>query len=110
VSDSLPRKDFFSIDNGIHFLYARESFVGLLRKSMPQSKIAVRLRLNVLCWCTSEACKYSITSAVVMAAAMTSCSSAMLGIERFTSAYARQVYEQMMALIQSRSLNYYQNF
>jgi len=59
----------------------------------------------------SEACKYSITSAVVTAAAMTSCSSAVLGIERFTSAYARQVYEQMMALIESRSLElHYQNF
>jgi len=89
----------------------RESFVeGLLRKSVPQSKAAVRLRLNVLCWCTSEACKYSITSAVIMAVAMTSCSSAILGIERFTSAYARQVYEQMVALIQSRSLElHYQN-
>jgi len=52
-----------------------------------------------------------MTSAVVMAAAMTSCSSAVLGIERFTSAYARQVYEQMMALIQSRSLELHcQNF
>ena len=47
-----------------------------------------------------------------MAVAMTSCSSAILGIERFTSAYARQVYEQlqMMAMIQSRSLKlHYQN-
>jgi len=43
----------------------------------------------------SEACKYSITSAVVMAAAMNSCSSSILGIERFASAYARQVFEQM---------------
>jgi len=91
--------------------YMRESFVkGLLRMSMPQSKVAVRLRLNVLCWCTSEACKYSV-SAVAMAAAMTSCSSAILGIEKFTSAFARNVYEQMEALIQSRSLElYYQNF
>jgi len=41
---------------------------------------------------------------------MTSCSSTTLGIERLTSAYARQVYEQM-ALIQSRSLElHYQNF
>jgi len=88
-----------------------ESFIeGLLRKAVPQSKVAARLRLNVLCWCISEACKYSITSAVVMAAAMTSCSSTTLGIERLTSAYARQVYEQM-ALIQSRSLElHYQNF
>ena len=39
-----------------------------------------------------------------MSAAMTSCSSAVLGIERFTGANARKVYEQMMALIQSRSL------
>ena len=82
-----------------------ESFVeGLLRKAVPQSKVAARLRLNVLCWCTSEACKYSITSAVEMAAAMTFCSSSMLGIERLTSTYAKQVYEQTMALIQSRSL------
>jgi len=72
----------------------RESFVeGLLRKAVPQSKVAARLRLNVLCWCTSEACKYNITSAVVMAAAMTSCSSTILDIERLTSAYARQIYE-----------------
>jgi len=77
---------------------------------MPQSKVAVRLRLNVLCWCTSEACKCSI-SAIVMAAAMTSCSSAVLGIEMFTSAFARNVYEQIVALIQSRSLELYcQNF
>ena len=46
-----------------------------------------------------------------MAAAMTSCSSAALGTERFTSAFARKIYEQMMALIQSRSLElHYQNF
>jgi len=56
--------------------YIRESVVeDLLWKSVPQSKVAARLRLNVLCWCTSEACKYSITSAIVMSAAMTSCSS-----------------------------------
>jgi len=54
--------------------------------SVPQSKVTVQLWLNVLCWCTSEACKYSI-SAIVMAAAMTSCSSAILSIERFTSAF-----------------------
>jgi len=75
--------------------YIHESFVDyLLRMSMPQSEVAVRLRLNVLCSCTSEACKYSI-SAVVMAAAVTSSSSATLGIERFTSVFARKVYEQM---------------
>jgi len=46
-----------------------------------------------------------------MAAAMTSCSSAILGIEMFTSAFAKKVYEQMVALIQSRSLElHYQNF
>ena len=74
--------------------YMREIFVeDLLRMSVPQSKVAVRLRLNVLCWCTAEACKYSITRAIVMAAAMTSCSSAILGIERFTSAFARKIYE-----------------
>ena len=45
-----------------------------------------------------------------MAAAMTSCPSTTLGIDRLTSAYARQVNEQMMALIQSRSLElHYQN-
>ena len=39
--------------------HMRESFVvGLLGKSVPQSKIAAWLRLYVL----SEACKYSITS------------------------------------------------
>jgi len=92
--------------------YIRDSFVeDLLRMSVPQSKVAVRLLLNVLCWCISEACKYSIRSAIVMAAAMTSSSSATLGIERFTSAFARKVYEQMVALIQSRSLELYcQNF
>jgi len=78
--------------------YMPKSFVeGLLWKSVPQSKVAARLRLNVLCCCTSEACKYSIRSAVVMAAAMTSCSTAILAAktycrsctystERFTSA------------------------
>jgi len=35
-----------------------------------------------------------------MAAAMTSCSRAILGIERLTSAFARKVYEQMVALMQ----------
>jgi len=91
--------------------YMRESFVeDLLWMSMPQSKVAVWLRLNVLCWCTSEACKCSI-SEIVLAAAMTSCSSATLGIDIFTNAFARQVYEQMVALIQSRSLGlHYQNF
>jgi len=55
--------------------YMRESFVeGLLRrKTLPQSKISAGLRLNVLCWCIFEACKYCIRSAVVMSAAMTSC-------------------------------------
>jgi len=61
--------------------------------SVPQSKVAARLRLNLLCWCTSEACKYSISSAIVMSVAMTSCSSAILGIERFTNAFARKIYE-----------------
>ena len=42
-----------------------------------------------------------------MAPAMTSSSSATLGIERFTSSFARKVYEQMMPLIQSRSLELY---
>jgi len=97
-------------DNGTTS-YMRESFVeGLLRMSVPQSKVAVRLRLNVLCWCTSEACKYSISS-IVMADAMTSCSSATLGIERYTSSFATKVYERMVPLIQSRSLELcYQNF
>jgi len=46
-----------------------------------------------------------------MAAAMTSSSSATLGIERFASAFAGKVNEQMAALIQSRSLELYcQNF
>jgi len=56
----------------------RESFAEeLLRKSVPQNKVAVRLLLNELCWCTSEACKDSI-SAILMAAAMTSCPTAIL--------------------------------
>jgi len=46
-----------------------------------------------------------------MAAAMTSCSSAILGIERFTSTFARKVCQQMVAMIQTRSLElYYQIF
>ena len=46
-----------------------------------------------------------------MAAAMNSSSGATLGNERFTSAFAGKVYEQMVALIQSRSLELYrQNF
>ena len=46
-----------------------------------------------------------------MAAAMTSCSSATLGIQRFANAFAGKVYEQIVALIQSRSLELYcQNF
>ena len=89
-----------------------KSFVeDLLQKSVHKSKVAGRLRLNVLCWCTSEARKYSIRSAIVMAAVMTSCSSAILGIERFASAFARKVYKQMVALIQSRCLElHYQKF
>jgi len=60
--------------------YMCESFVeGLLRrKSLPQSKVAARLRLNVLCWCIFEVCKYNIRSAIVMSAAMTTCSTAIL--------------------------------
>ena len=46
--------------------HMRESFAEeLLRKSVPQNKVAVRLLLNELCWCTSEACKDSI-SAILM--------------------------------------------
>jgi len=41
---------------------------------------------------------------------MTSCSSAILGIERFTSAFARKVYEQMVALIQSWVLFFAETF
>jgi len=78
---------------------------------VPQNKVAARLRLNMLCWCTSEVCKYSTTSAVVKAVAMISCSSAILGMEKFTGAFARKVYEQMVALIQSRNLElHHQNF
>jgi len=51
----------------------------------------------------SATCKYTI-SAVVMAAAVASCSSAILGTESFTSFFAKKVYEQMVALIQGRSL------
>jgi len=57
----------------------RKSFVeGLRWKSVPQSKVTAQFRLNVLCWCSSEACKYSISSSSVMAAAMTSCSTVTL--------------------------------
>jgi len=50
----------------------RESFVeDLLRMSVPLSPAAVWLRLNVVRWCTSVACKYNI-SVIVMAAVMTS--------------------------------------
>jgi len=71
LSVSLLIKDLFSIDSGIHLLYARKFCrrPTSLRKSVPRSKVATRLRLNVLCWCTAEACKYSITSAIVMAVA-----------------------------------------
>jgi len=65
---------------------------------MPQSKVTVWLRLNVLCWCTSEACNYN-TNAIVMVAVMNSCSSAILGIERFTSTFTKKVYEQVVTLI-----------
>ena len=59
--------------------YMRESFVqGLLRKSVPQSKVSAQLRLNVLCCCTSKACKYNIRNAAVILAATTSCSTAIL--------------------------------
>jgi len=37
---------------------------------------------------------------------MSSCASAILAIERFTSAYAKQIYEQMMALIQVEAWNF----
>jgi len=74
---------------------------------MFQSKVDVLFRLNVMCWCTSEVCKHSIC-AIVMAAAIIY---AILGSERFTGAFARKVYEQMVALIQCRSVElYYQNF
>jgi len=40
--------------------YMRESFVeGLHGKTVTQSKVTARLRLNMRCYCTSEACKYS---------------------------------------------------
>ena len=106
MSDSLLRKDFFAIDNGIRFLYARK----FCRRptvevsASEQSRFSASVERAVLVY-TSQACKYSITSAVVMAAAVT-CSSAIVGNERFTSAYARQVYEQMMAYIQSRNWNF----
>jgi len=75
--------------------------------SVPQSKVAVKLRLNVLCWCTSEACKYSI-SAIVMAAAMTTCSRAVMGSERFTVAFVRKIYEHWSKVkIQTRSFKLY---
>ena len=68
--------------------YMRESFVeGQRWKSVPHRKVAAQFRLNVLFWRTSEAYENSTgISAIVMAAAMTSCSSAILGIGRFTTA------------------------
>jgi len=89
-----------------------ESFEeGLLGSQCLTANSLLGFGWNVVCWCSSEACKYSITSAIVMVAAMISCSTAILGIERFTSAFTRKVYEQMVALIQSRSLELrYQNF
>jgi len=47
-----------------------------------------------------------------MAAAMTSCSSAILGMERFTSDFARKIYGHGSKVkIPTRSLKlYYQNF
>jgi len=58
--------------------YMRESFVeGLRWKSVLQSKVATRLRLSMRCCCTSEPYEYSI-SAIVVAAAMTSWSTAIL--------------------------------
>jgi len=46
-----------------------------------------------------------------MAGSMTSCSSAILGIEKFTSAFTRKIYEHWSKVkIQTRSLElYYQN-
>jgi len=98
---------------------ARESSsLSLLEKQTVLEKISTDLATV----CTSEACKYSIRSAIVMSAAMTSsqlhywlkkacCRSCACSIERFTSAFAGKVYEQMVALIQSRSLElHYHNF
>jgi len=73
--------------DGIHFLYARTFWrrpTSEVSASEPSRCSASVERALFLCWCTSEACKYSRTSAIVMAAAMTSCSSAILGIERKT--------------------------
>jgi len=61
--------------------YMRTSFVeGLYfgRWCLTRAK-SLRLRLN-LCCCTSKACNYKKT--IVMAAAMTSCSTAILAAER----------------------------
>jgi len=75
--------------------YMRESFVeGLRWKSVPQRKVAAQFRSNVLYWRTSEAYKNCV-SAVVMAAAMTYCSNAILaakGIQQMTQLQHRKVY------------------
>jgi len=86
-------------DNGIHFLYARK----FCRRSVSDVNASEQNRCSAsvegaALVCTSEACKCSI-SAIVMAAAMTSCSSAIMSIERYTSAFARKVFEQVVALI-----------
>jgi len=80
----------------------RETFVeSLLRKSVLQSKVAARFRLNVLCWCTFEACKYSIRSAIIMAAAMTSCSTAILAAKSILHVALRG----LLALLQERFMS-----
>jgi len=73
--------------NGIHFLYPRKFWRRPSSdvNASEQSRCSASVERYMLCWCTSEACKYSIRT-IVMAAAMTSSSSATLGIERFTGA------------------------
>jgi len=44
--------------------------------------------------------------AIVMAAAINSCLNATLGIERFTSAFARKIYGQMVAMIKVEAWNF----
>jgi len=63
----------------IHFLYERKFCRRPASEVIAsEQSLHARLLLNVLCWCASEARKYSIGSAIVISAAMTSCSTAIL--------------------------------
>ena len=77
------------------------------------SKFAAPLRLNV-CWCVSEACKYKkrnrsrrILTQLQYSLLKAYCWFCIYSIEIFTSVFARKYYEQMVAFIQSESLELY---